>query len=193
MAVSTFLRAPWGVSLAVKSALNTRPRAVLPCHRQRSNLHGCCVARSLPPRGAASGVDEAALLLETADVETGGASSTDLREMGVSESEVLSKEAWTARAQAHRSRCVCHAASTRVCRACTVPVERKYVERIYAVFSTAARCVLASIRTRAAQSPFRQRQQQQQQQICVLSCVCEPNSYAHPSSGYSTQLNRNTT
>lgn len=101
MAVSTFLRAPWGVSLAIKSTLNARLRAVVG-YRQRSNLHGCCVAR----RGATSGVDRATLLLlETANVET-GASATGLREMGVSESEVLRKEAWMARAEAHRKRCV---------------------------------------------------------------------------------------
>lgn len=101
MAVSTFLR--WGVSLAVKSTLNARPRAVVG-HRQRSDLHGCCVTRSLP-RGTASGVDEVAVLVETDDAET-GAGTAGLREMGVSESEVLSKDAWMARADAHRKRCV---------------------------------------------------------------------------------------
>lgn len=99
MAVSTFIRAPWGISLAVKATLNAR---------QRSYLHGSCVARSagsLPRRTAASGTGEAALLLDTTGVETDGSTAV-LREMGVSESKVLSKEAWMARAEAHRTRCV---------------------------------------------------------------------------------------
>lgn len=108
VAVSTFLRAPWGVSLALKSTLTARPRALLSGYnRQRSHLlHSSCGStRSL------KGGDEAALLLETAGVEA-GESATDLREMGVGESEVLSREAWTARAEAHRTRYVCTAVST---------------------------------------------------------------------------------
>eukprot|EP00903_Cladosiphon_okamuranus_P010897 g10293.t1 len=97
MAVTTFFRAPLGVSLAVKSTLHARPRAVV--GRQRFNLNHCCVAR----RGATRGGDEATALLETGDVEI-DVSATGLREMGVSESEVLSKEAWMARAEVHRKR-----------------------------------------------------------------------------------------
>lgn len=111
VAVSTFLRAPWGVSLAVKSTLNARPRAAV-AFRQRSTLHSCTSSTNKRPattgsatRGAASAGDETAMLSGTADVET-GASTADLRGMGVSESEVLSREAWMARAETHRQRCV---------------------------------------------------------------------------------------
>lgn len=47
------------------------------------------------------------MLLETAHADKSDTSKVALEQRGVGESEVLSSEAWMARAEAHRDRCGC--------------------------------------------------------------------------------------
>lgn len=106
MAVSAFLRAPWGFSLAVKVPFNAQHPSLSHPQRPRGNSRSFISRTRAWAWRAAGGSEEATLLLETADDDTDKAdrSRIALEEGGVSESEVLSSEAWTARAEAHRAR-----------------------------------------------------------------------------------------
>lgn len=107
MAVSTFLRAPWGVSLAVKATINARPRP--PAASTWSGYHrsSSCGGRGVTAvrqRAGATGSGEAAVLSEPVDVRVEDASKSAAEGVEVSQREVLSREAWMARAEAHRER-----------------------------------------------------------------------------------------
>ncbi|CBN78709.1 conserved unknown protein [Ectocarpus siliculosus] len=107
MAVSTFLRAPWGVSLAVKATINARPRppgASTWSGYHRSSSCGGRGVTAVRQRAVATGSGEAAVLSEPVDVRVEDASKSAAEGVEVSQREVLSREAWMARAEAHRKR-----------------------------------------------------------------------------------------
>ncbi|CAN0452997.1 unnamed protein product, partial [Ectocarpus sp. 8 AP-2014] len=102
MAVSTFLRAPWGVSLAVKATINARPRP--PAASTRSGYHRSSSCGGRGVTAVATGSGEAAVLSEPVDRRVEDASKSAAEGVEVSQREVLSREAWMARAEAHRER-----------------------------------------------------------------------------------------
>lgn len=111
MAVSTFIRAPWGVSLAVKATINARPRPPASYQHQRRLLCDRAAAGGSVPgkrkrTAAATASDEVAVLLEPAKGVGRDAGEGDGERIDVSESEVLCREDWMGRAEAHRARCV---------------------------------------------------------------------------------------
>lgn len=113
MAVSTFIRAPWGVSLAVKATINARPRPPtshqhhqqrLLCDHAAGGDHHGVVPGKRKRTAATAASDEVAVLAESAAVERDTHESVE-EKIDVSESEVLCREDWMARAEAHRARC----------------------------------------------------------------------------------------
>lgn len=132
MAVSAFLRVPWAISLALKATLSSnkvRPpsrgavqaKATFPSMSRRTTrpTHFCRLLKTgaVSRSRAASAINSArreascdeAVLLKTAEAcGTGGSQSTSKSVAGtlVADREVLGREAWTARAEAHQTRCV---------------------------------------------------------------------------------------
>lgn len=132
MAASAFLRAPWGVSLAIKATISARQRPPSCGYPQQPSPRRCCcsnsgsgIVSSSPTRklryttavaATASDREANAVLLGTDTLETAGRSENsgveeragagDRSSSSSDSREVLSRDAWTARAEAHRARCV---------------------------------------------------------------------------------------